>query len=128
MKYLIIILALIVYQNFFFGQNKTKVALTPAYFDVTAIDVPIGAVIDEATTCTIYISNTGTTGGTQDVTIDWQKGGVSKYSHDVSKTISGEGSTNFTDEYTPLLGGVDWKIIVTTDDDSLESIAFTVNL
>jgi len=128
MKYIIITLGLIICQNFFFGQNKTKVALTPAYFDVTAIDVPVDAVVDEATTCTIYISNTGTTGGIQDVTIDWQKGGVSKYSHDVSKTIGGSGSINFTDEYTPLLGGTDWKITVTTDDDSLESITFTVDL
>jgi len=26
------------------------------------------------------------------------------------------------------LGGTDWKITVTTDDDSLESITFTVDL
>lgn len=114
-------------QNFFFAMNKPK-TLTPAYFDVTSITVPVGAQETVQSSCTIYITNTGTVSGSQDVNIKWKLGSSVKRDVDIRTTIGGNTSVNFTDNYTFELGeaSTEWTIVVTTNDDSLTSSKFTV--
>ena len=126
MRYLFI--SVLIFQNFFFGMNKSDKTSSPAYFDVTNVVNPITPYEEATFSGTIYITNTGDNLATKNVQVVWRKGSTIMRDTIYKRSLAGSNSVNFTDSYTFEIGdaGINWTISATTPDDSYLSTAFEV--